>query len=124
MTAEAESKRRVLLIEDEALVAMLLERMLVRLGCEVSATVGQVDEAIEAAKAGDFDLALVDVNLRGVMAWPVADVLEARGIPFAFVTGYGAIVSAPAHFNVPVLQKPFRSQDLEALLRRLPRTES
>jgi CheY-like chemotaxis protein len=110
---------RVLLVEDEALIAMLMEDMLAELDCEVSATIGQLDEAIEVAGLRQFDLAFVDVNLRGAPAWPLADVLRARGIPFAFVTGYGSVGMALAHADVPVLQKPFRARDLEAVLQRL-----
>ena len=119
MAVRTDSKCRVLLVEDEALVAMMIERMLGKSGCEVAATVGRVDEAVAVAGTAHFDVALVDVNLHGVMAWPVADVLQAHGIPFAFVTGYGAVVSVSGHSDAPVLQKPFRSQDLEELLQRL-----
>jgi CheY-like chemotaxis protein len=119
MTIDTDIKFRVLLVEDEALIAMLMEDMLAELACDVAATVGQLDEAIAVAGSQDFDMAFVDVNLRGVPAWPLAEVLRARGIPFAFVTGYGAAGTAGAHPDVPVLQKPFRSQDLEAIVRRL-----
>jgi CheY-like chemotaxis protein len=66
-----------------------------------------------------FDMAFIDVNLRGVPAWPLADVLRSRGIPFAFVTGYGTAGTAATFADVPVLQKPFRAQELEATLQRL-----
>jgi CheY-like chemotaxis protein len=108
MTTDTDSKCRVLLVEDEALIAMLMEDMLAEFACEVA-----------IAGSQDFDMAFVDVNLRGVPAWPLAEVLRGRGIPFAFVTGYGAAGTAGAHPDVPVLQKPFRSQDLEAIVQRL-----
>jgi hypothetical protein len=66
-----------------------------------------------------FDVAFIDVNPRGVPAWPLANVLRARGIPFAFVSGDGSAGAAAARAAVPVLQKPFRVQDLEAVLPRL-----
>jgi CheY-like chemotaxis protein len=119
MNAGPNAKSRILLVEDEALIAMLMEDMLAELDCEVSATVGQLDEAVRVAGTQHFDVAFIDVNLRGVPAWPLADVLRTRGIPFAFVTGYGSAGTAAAHADVPVLQKPFRVQDLEAVLQRL-----
>ncbi len=117
MTSDKD-KARVLLVEDEALIAMLMEDMLQDLSCEVSATVGQLDEAIAVAGSQMFDLAFIDVNLGGVPAYPVAEVLRSRGVPFAFVTGYGAAADAK-YADVPVLQKPFRGQDLEAIIERL-----
>lgn len=119
MNTGSNPKCRILLVEDEALIAMLMEDMLAELDCEVSATVGQLDEAVRVAGAQHFDMAFIDVNLRGVPAWPLADVLRARGIPFAFVTGYGSAGTTATHADVPVLQKPFRVQDLEAVLQRL-----
>ena len=119
MTPEPPSKCRVLLVEDEALVAMLMEDMLAEFDCEVFATVGRLDEAMAVAGTEQFDMAFIDVNLRGVPAWPLADVLRSRGIPFAFVTGYGTAGTAATFADVPVLQKPFRAQELEATLRCL-----
>jgi CheY-like chemotaxis protein len=107
---------RVLLVEDEAIIAMLMEDMLAELSCDVTQTVGQLDEAIKAAHTASVDLAFIDVNLRGAPAWPVAKVLRERGIPFAFVTGYGAAGTDEANADVPVLQKPFRARDLEAII--------
>jgi CheY-like chemotaxis protein len=110
---------RVLLVEDEAVIAMLMEDMLSELSCEVAETVGELDAAVAAAKTAEVDLAFIDVNLRGTPAWPVANVLRERGIPFVFVTGYGSAGADPAHKDVPVLQKPFRWQDLQAIVQRL-----
>jgi len=101
------------------MIAMLMEDMLGELGCDVVATVGSVPEAIVAADSGAFDLAFLDVNLRGVPVYPVAAALRARAIPYAFVTGYGSAGGDAAHSNAPVLQKPFQSEDLAAILRRL-----
>jgi CheY-like chemotaxis protein len=119
MNAGPHAKCRILLVEDESLIAMLMEDMLAELDCEVSVTVGQLDEAVRVAGTQHFDMAFIDVNLRGVPAWPLADVLRTRGIPFAFVTGYGSAGTGAANADVPVLQKPFRVQDLEAVLERL-----
>src|SRR5215468_1419490 len=97
MTTTPNARCRVLLVEDEALIAMMMEDMLEEFACEVSATAGELDQAIEAARTQAFDMAFVDINLRGVPAWPVAEVLRERGIPFAFVTGYGTAETDPAH---------------------------
>jgi CheY-like chemotaxis protein len=119
MTEQAETRSRVLLVEDEAMIAMLIEDMLADLGCDVVATAGQVDEAVSLARSGSFDLAFLDLNLRGVPSYPVAQALRERGIPFAFVTGYGTVGTDPAHADAPVLQKPFRESQLEAVVQRL-----
>jgi CheY-like chemotaxis protein len=119
MTAATGDRSRVLLVEDEAMIAMLMEDMLGELGCDVVATVGQFDEAMAAADTEAIDLAFLDVNLCGVPVYPVAEVLCARAIPFAFVTGYGSAGCDAAHADVPILQKPFQSQDLAAILHRL-----
>ena len=82
---------KVLLIEDEGLVAMTMEDMLDDLGCEVVGSFGAVGPALEwLAGAPQFDGALLDVNLGGEMVYPVADALLALGAPFVFTTGYGA----------------------------------
>jgi len=119
LTQAVERKCRVLLVEDEPMIALLMEDMLDELGCEVVANAGQLNAAMAAADAGDFDIAFLDVNLDGVSAYPVASVLQARSIPFAFVTGYGTTGIEAAHANAPVLQKPFQSRDLAAILGRL-----
>jgi CheY-like chemotaxis protein len=110
---------QVLLIEDEALIGMLIEDMLTDLGCQVTDTVGRLEPALQAATEGAFDFAMVDVNLAGQATYPVADRLAARGIPFAFVTGYGAAGVDPAYAATPVLSKPFRPDDLARVLKRL-----
>lgn len=111
-------KSRVLLIEDEALVAMLLEDTLLELGFSVTDTVSRVETALAAVERGGFDVAILDVNLSGQPAYAIADELRARGVPFVFATGYGAQGIEPAYRSVPVLQKPFGAGDLEAALRR------
>jgi len=98
---------------------MLMQDMLEEAGCRVAATVGTLEEALELARSRTFDLALIDLNLRGIPAWPLADLLQTRGIPFAFVTGYGSAGTATTNADVPVLQKPFTSQNLMTILARL-----
>ena len=110
---------RVLIVEDEALIAMLIEDMLLDFGCQVAGSAAQLEAALALAREGAFDFGIIDVNLGGTTAYPVAQVLRERGIPFAFVTGYGAAGLDPGFSDAPVLQKPFRGDDLAAVVRRL-----
>ncbi len=106
------SGQRVLVVEDELMVAMGIEMILTDAACEVVGPVGRFDEAVDAARTGRFDVAVLDVNLRGTEVYPVADVLAARGIPFAFLTGYGRD-TLPARFTGhDVLAKPFQKEAL------------
>jgi len=107
---------RLLVVEDEYLIRMLLEDMLADLGYEVAATVGTFDEAKNLATANDFDAAILDVNLDGEEIYPVADILAARGLPFVFVTGYGEGSLPQAYRGRPALQKPFQAERLKATL--------
>ena len=112
----AERRLRILVVEDEMLVAMNIEDMLLALGHEVAGIAGRLGAALALAEEGGFDLALLDVNLAGEESFPLADALTARGIPFLFATGYGMDGIAEAYRAAPVLQKPFRLGDLEAAL--------
>ena len=78
-----------------------------------------VADALAAAKQGEFDAAILDINLSDGMAYPVAEILSERGVPFAFVTGYGTAGTDPAHADAPLLQKPFREGHLEAVVQLL-----
>ena len=107
---------RVLLIEDESLVAMLLEDALTVVGCRVIAIASRFEDAEQKARSLSFDVAVLDVNLNGKQTLRIAEVLFDRGIPFVFATGYG-VGFLPEHLrNVPVLQKPFQQHDLERVL--------
>ena len=108
--------RRVLVVEDEVIVGMLLEDMLAELGCEVTAISTHIEEALQLARALDIDLAILDVNLGGKQSFPVADVLKSRGVPFMFATGYGAHILKPPYSGTPTLQKPFQLDDLQRML--------
>ena len=110
---------RVLIVEDESLLLMLLEDLLPDMGYEVAGSAATVDEALASLEHLQVDLALVDVNLGGTESFPVADALAARGIPFLFTTGYGALGLPERYAQASVLQKPFRRQDLDAALLRL-----
>ena len=107
---------RVLLVEDEPLVAMLLEDQLAELGCVVAATAVTVPDALDKVAATAFDIAILDVNLNGAQSYPVAELLRDRKIPFVFSTGYGE-VGVPQSLRVaPILAKPFTEEDLKQAL--------
>jgi CheY-like chemotaxis protein len=106
----------VLLVEDEMMVAMLVEDMLSDFGCEIVGPVGRIDEALAAAEAGGVDVAILDVNLNGKETYPVADALTAKGIPFVFATGYGAAGLRDGYKDRPTLQKPFQQRELARVL--------
>lgn len=105
---------RVLLVEDEAIVCMVLEDMLADLGCEVVGTAARLDEALSLARTESFDAAVLDVNLDGKKSYPVADVLLERGTPFLFSTGYDKLQNG--YDGLPRLQKPFRLKELASTL--------
>ena len=107
---------RVLVVEDEMMVSMLIEDMLSDMGCTVVGPASRLDEAMELAQAGGIDCAVLDVNLGGQPIFPVADLLRERGCPFAFATGYGDAGLRDADRGTPVLQKPFREGDLARVL--------
>ncbi|MBX6373219.1 MAG: response regulator [Acetobacteraceae bacterium] len=120
MSAGLLGGRRILVVEDEALVAMLVEDALVDAGGEVLGPVATVADAVallenEAAP----DAAVLDLNLAGETSVPVADVLAARGVPFVVATGYGAAGLPPEHKDAPVLAKPYDPAELTATLARL-----
>ncbi|PIK73781.1 response regulator [Methylobacterium frigidaeris] len=110
--------RRVLLVEDESLVAMLAEDMLLDLGCDVVVAM-RLEQALTQLQGGDFDLAVLDVNLGAARSYPVADELFARRIPFLFATGYGLEGVDPVYRVVPVVQKPYQQAHLQHLLEHL-----
>jgi CheY-like chemotaxis protein len=119
MTDASEAQARVLVVEDEYLIRMLLEDMLADLGYAVAAAVGSMDEASEHAANGAFSAAILDVNLDGREIFPVADMLSERGLPFVFVTGYGERTLPERYRNHPTLQKPFQADQLGVALSRL-----
>ena len=108
--------KRVLVVEDELMIRMLLEDMLGELGYTVTAEAGRLDEALEATKTAEFDLAILDVNLDGQPISPVADALVARGTPFVFATGYGERGLPEPYRDRPMLKKPFQMEGLKQML--------
>jgi CheY-like chemotaxis protein len=107
---------RVLVVEDEALVAFFLEDMLNELGCEVIGLAPRVEAARKVVEKKKLDCAILDVNVNGEMIYPLAQVLADRDIPFLFVTGYNEESVAPQFRHRPMLQKPFRAAELGNLL--------
>jgi CheY-like chemotaxis protein len=107
---------RVLLVEDEMLVALLLETMLTDLGHQVAGPVARLDKGLEIIEHQAIDLAVLDININGSEVYPIAAALEARGIPFIFATGYGSAGLRPAYRDRPVSQKPYRSDDLKTTI--------
>ena len=107
---------RVLVVEDEMMVSMLIEDMLSDLGCVVVGPASRLDEAIELANTAELDCAVLDVNLGGQPIFPLADLLWAKGVPFGFATGYGDAGLREVDRGSPVLQKPFREGDLARVL--------
>jgi two-component sensor histidine kinase/DNA-binding response OmpR family regulator len=109
------SGNRVLLVEDEALVAMVMRDMLTEFGFTVVGPFSRAIEATAAANDEGVDAAVLDINLDGEMVYSLADLLSARGIPFVFVTGYGNESIDGRFAHVPVLQKPIERQVLEGV---------
>ena len=101
------------------MIRMLLEDMWAELGGTIAAQAGHLDEALETARNGEFDIAILDVNLGGQPILPVADALAARGLPFVFATGYGERGLPDSYRERPTLKKPF---ELDSLRRTLEST--
>jgi CheY-like chemotaxis protein len=118
MTSQLEGLR-VLVVEDEMMVSMLIEDMLSDLGCAVVGPASRLDEALQLAREAELDCAVLDVNLGGQPIFPLADLLREMGAPFAFATGYGDAGLREVDRGSPVLQKPFREADLARVLGEL-----
>ncbi len=115
--ADAFQGRRILIVEDDMLIAIMIEDMLVDLGCTVAGPANTLSEALALAEADHaIDVAMLDIDLNGVPVFPVADILRARGVPIVYSTGFGGATIPPADRGCPVLQKPFRAGGLDAAL--------
>lgn len=114
--------RRVLVVEDEVLVSMLIEDVLAELGCEAVSTATRVPQALDLVSREAFDIAILDRNLAGQAVYPVADELARRGVPFIFATGYGDRGLREDYKERPMLQKPFRLDELARAIAELART--
>lgn len=113
---ETDQKLRIFVVEDEALVATWMEDILFDLGHEVHAVASRVPDGCEIARTGEFDFAILDVNLNGQPSFPIAEILRERGVPFAFATGYGGDGLDPAFRSLPTLSKPYNINDVERVL--------
>lgn len=103
---------RVLVVEDEGAVALMIEDMLESLGCEIADSVARLAEACKTAAEVEADLAVLDVNLDGQLVFPAAAILRERRIPIVFSTGYGASGLPDEFSGTPVLGKPFSMAQL------------
>lgn len=109
---------KVLVLEDETLVSMMVEDMLMDLGCEIVGPFARLDQAVSAVNGGlQIDLALLDVNLGGERSFPVAELLAEKGVPFVFTTGYDESGMPDAWRSRPALRKPFMMHEMANALR-------
>jgi len=120
--AGAKPELNILVVEDEALVALMIEDMLGELGCRVVGSAYNLRDALTMVGAGGLDGAILDLNLGGESAYPVADALSADGVPFVFLTGYGAGGIDPRFAGAPTIAKPFHPQALEKAVRHFADT--
>lgn len=118
---------RILLVDDEPLISMLVEGWLAELGCDVVGPARSVEEGLDLADDGQLDGAILDVNLAGENCYSVANALQEKGVPFAFATGDGGL-DADSGFDDPILlAKPFNFDGVKAVLDQLlavPRTRN
>jgi CheY-like chemotaxis protein len=112
-----ETDFRVLVVEDEVLISMLIEDMLADIGCKCVEVAPSVEVALEALTREQPHFAMLDINLNGKRSFPIADILKTRAIPFVFLSGYGSRGLEGAYADAKVLQKPFRLGDLETALK-------
>nr|WP_223861368.1 response regulator [Geminicoccus harenae] len=108
-----------MVVEDETLIALLIEETLQDLGCVVVGPVGRLDKALQLASQEALDAAVLDVTIRGGHVFPVAEQLLARGVPFLLASGYGDWALPEALQGKPRLAKPFTHQELEEQVRLL-----
>lgn len=104
---------RILVVEDEMMIVILIEDTLLDIGAEVVGPASGVKPALRLANDAPIDAAILDVNIRGGNSYPVADVLAQRGIPFLFCTGYSDWAVEERHRDRPRLSKPYTTKDLE-----------
>ncbi len=107
---------RVLIVEDEMTIALLLEEMVEELGYEVAGLAMRLPQAVELARTRALDLAILDVNLDGHMSYPVAEILEKRGVPYVFATGYGSGGIEPGYRNGIIIKKPYLMDDIRVAI--------
>ena len=111
--------KKVLIVEDEALIAMLFEDILEDTACQIVGPAMNVRQAMELAGTAEIDAAVLDVNLNGESSFPVAALLRSRGVPLIFSSGYGSQGLPPEWQDRPTLPKPFTSDEVVGALERL-----
>jgi len=110
--ASARPPLRTLLVEDEMVIALLVEDLLTDLGHEVADIAARLETALRMARTNEYDLAILDINLDGERSFAIAETLAERGVPTIFASGYGPAALPEAFRATPVLQKPFTAHDL------------
>jgi len=110
------SNRKVLIVEDEMMIAMMIEDMLDEFGCKPIGPATNVPRALELIDKEQPDVAVLDLNLDGKDTYAIADALRQKHVPFIFATGYGSTNLREEYADRPVLPKPFQARDLETAL--------
>jgi CheY-like chemotaxis protein len=110
------SNREVLVVEDEMMIAMLIEDMLEEFGCKLVGPATSVPRALELIANESIEIAILDLNLNGQDTYAIADALQQKNVSFIFATGYGSAGLRKEYENRPILQKPFQQKDLEIAL--------
>jgi len=110
-------RSRVLVVEDESLISLLIEEMMLDCEVEMVGPATKLDEALDLAQHAHINGAVLDINLAGALTYPVADALRERGIPFVFTSGYGADGLPPRFHDVPSLSKPLNLDAFQRTLR-------
>lgn len=123
MCATPSENLRFMIVDDEMIIALNLESMLEDLGHTVVETVSRVERGLEVAKTSDIDMAILDINVRGVLSFPIAAILRNRSLPFIFSSGYGERGLIDGFRDELVLTKPYDTEGLRRILQiRCPST--
>jgi len=110
---------RILVVEDEMMIAMMLEDMLADLGHKVAGIAMRLPQAMNLAKDVEADIAILDINLDGRKSFPAAEVLRQRGVKLIFASGYGSAGLEAPFLEEVIVKKPFEANDIRAALRRV-----
>ncbi|HUI20878.1 MAG TPA: response regulator [Methylocella sp.] len=113
---KSKSGIQILVVEDEPIISMLIEDMLIEIGCKNIKIMASISSALEFLGGAQPDFTILDINLNGTRSYPVAALLKSRKIPFVFVSGYDAATLDLAYADVQLLQKPFRIGDLDLMI--------
>lgn len=115
---------RVLIVEDEMTVALLLEEMVEDLGHEVAGLAMRLPQAEHLARTRTLDIAILDVNLDGHMSYPIAEILRERGVPYLFATGYGSGGIEPRYRGSVIIKKPYDLDEVREAIENCVRRQS